>query len=162
MAGEEVAGRWELVRAILAHADPTPDPALFLVNKLFCAEMRRLNSVVVREGDDLHAAFRNCPDGGWVILERGNHILTETLIINKNVSVVGEGATRSHISTTRRMPHICVQANHVSVTFSRVSVHPITFIWSCKRLNIHECVFWERVRCLGHFRFSAVSSFVNA
>lgn len=43
-ATSEVGARWELVRAILERV-VDPDLSMFLVNKLFCAEMRRLYRV---------------------------------------------------------------------------------------------------------------------
>ena len=199
-ATSEVGARWELVRAILERV-VDPDLSMFLVNKLFCAEMRRLYrvdapfarliepnpfltfqfrslcrlsperlngdepfvcrpdrfSVVVREGDDLHDAFRRCPKGGTLRMERGEYPLSVTLRIRKNVSVFGD---QGAIIRSDGFYECCgaIEVNATNVSFDGVSVYVSFVAQSCKRLLVYGCKFHREVRLERCGKFVAVSN----
>jgi hypothetical protein len=49
------------------------------------------SAVVIAPGGTIQVALDSCADGGWVVLDKGVHVLSDTLRIPSNITLSGQG-----------------------------------------------------------------------
>lgn len=83
---------------------------------------------IVTPDQDLAAAIRQAPPGSILRLERGDYTLTQTLRIDKSLTLTGEGSDQTSITGTARGPLIDITHGHTvrlrHLAVERVDIEP--------------------------------------